>query len=170
MKLFDRDPGGENKTGSGRTGGYNQVTMPSRNYAILTETDTETEAGAGAQEGRVNGYGSASAPELEPPDPAADTTTPKRRTDKNAGHAPLHAGESGAGTTHPAADGRGAGGGKGGLSVCYRVEIDQHDARGGTEGYGLSSESPFSFLVRYWGGGLLIGVGVVPMLGGEEPG
>lgn len=120
MKLFDRDPGGENKTGSGRTGSYNHVTMPSHNYAVITETEEEEE------EDGANG--------------GVDMAAP-RGTDKNAGHAPLHAGEKGAGTTHAAADGRGRGGGKGGLAVCVQVEIDQRDGEGRTEGYGFSSES-----------------------------
>ena len=160
MKLFDRDPCGRgNRTGAVKTGGYNQVTMPSRNYAVLTETEGVGggDANGGDNHGYINGAGNG----------REEETAKGRRTDKNAGHAPLHAGEEGAGTTHPAADGLGGAGQgrKGDLAVCFRVEIDQHDAEGRTEGYGFSSESFFLWVGRVNDADL---EGVVPVLVGKR--
>jgi len=56
----------------------------------------------------------------------------------NKGHSALHAGEDGAGTKSVVAGGLHAGNLLGGLDVCIRVEIDQHDGEGKTEGYGFS--------------------------------
>lgn len=56
------------------------------------------------------------------------------------GHSPLHEGEKGAGTTHSVASGVHMGRLQGGLDISIRVEIDQHDWEGKTEGYGFSSK------------------------------
>ena len=130
MKLFDQDPRG----GGRKTAAYNRVTMPSRNYAILAEAE-----------------GMDGVPDKSPE--AAEAMAQKRPTGLNAGHQPLHAGEVGAGTGHPAAGGAGGGGVGGGgagglrgdLQVCLRVEVDRHDREGRTEGYGFSGEWPFPF-------------------------
>lgn len=124
MKLFDRDPGAGSHASRN-----NRVTMPSRNYAVLTESE-------GAKEdNEANGYG-----KFREGGGGAEEGW-RRRTDKNAGHAPLHAGEEGAGTGHMAAGGRGGGGGRrGDLEVCFRVEVERRDPGGGTEGYGFSGE------------------------------
>lgn len=116
MSMFDKQPGGQEKSAA-----WNKVTMPSRNYAILTEVDGPTANGEVA------------------PETAKLDKLPKD------GHAPLHKGEVDAGTTHPAAQGFGNGSTMyGGLDVSIRVEIDPQDRQGATEGYGFSSEfSPF---------------------------
>ena len=121
MKLFDKDPGATSITANS-----NHVTMPSRNYAIIQETD----GAAGAQ---VNGTG--------PTNGAASSRPPPKD-----GHEPLHAGEMGAGTQHIAASGVRGGEMPGGLDVCIRVEVDQHDREGRTVGYGFSSKFNLSFI------------------------
>ena len=172
--LFDRDPGP-----SKRTGDANHATMPSRNYALLTEaralagpngaaavpngTTTATANGTG---GEVNGEKGA--------DPAM-TTAPRAPTAPNGarrtdGHQALHAGEDGAGTKHMVASGLHSGALPGGLDVSYRVEIDQHDREGKTEGYGLSSKSfaPGTGFILGWSIVVLDGradwINVVPIL------
>ncbi|KAK2798344.1 hypothetical protein FQN51_007744 [Onygenales sp. PD_10] len=111
MNLFDKQPGGKEKGAA-----FNKVTMPSRNYACITEVDID---------GAVNG--TADVAETRPADAPRD------------GHEPLHRGEEGAGTMHRAADGvSGLSGMIGGLDVAIRVEIDAHDKEGTTEGYGFS--------------------------------
>ncbi|OJD26540.1 hypothetical protein ACJ73_02083 [Blastomyces percursus] len=111
MKLFDKQPGGKEKGAA-----FNKVTMPSRNFACITEVSLE---------GAVNGSADVAqtAPVVMPKD----------------GHQPLHAGEENAGTTHRAADGvSNVSGMIGGLDVAIRVEIDAADRNGTTEGYGFS--------------------------------
>ncbi|OTB02528.1 hypothetical protein M426DRAFT_62076 [Hypoxylon sp. CI-4A] len=112
MALFDKDPGNTNKTRSS-----NNVTMPSRNYAILTENSP-------------NNYGASANGHAE---------SAENQFDGKDGHAFLSQGEFGAGTKHKAADSESHGkSGDGALDVCIRVEIDQHDGEGNTEPYGLS--------------------------------
>lgn len=109
--------------------------MPSRNYAIITETPTGNSsviATGTTSDESVNGVGARN----------ADPSTPRLKA-KN-GHSPLHEGEQGAGTEHVAASGVHRGGLPGGLDVSIRVEIDQHDQDGKTEGYGFSSKWIFS--------------------------
>ena len=120
MALFDKDPGDSNKTANS-----NKVTMPSRNYAIIYQT---TAADPGHTKGSAlttNGNETAD---------AAPQAKPK------SGHQPLHSGEEGAGTKHRVATGFDSGSLSGGLDVTYRVEIDQHDRDGKTDGYGFSSK------------------------------
>ena len=131
MKIFDKDPGNSNKTGN-----FNKVTMPSRNYAIITEsTDPDGSQhpnGTVLTNGHVvNGTNGNSAR------PTAQTLSKGKSSD---GHYPLHSGEEGAGSEHPAANPSTRSSTPGGLDVCLRVEIDQHDKSGKTEGYGFSSE------------------------------
>ncbi|KAI1460508.1 hypothetical protein F4805DRAFT_454930 [Annulohypoxylon moriforme] len=112
MALFDKDPGNSNKTRSS-----NNVTMPSRNYAILTENspNNHSDASNGAEEAAENKF------------------------DGKNGHSFLSQGEFGAGTKHKAADlERHGKNNDGGLDVCIRIEIDQHDKEGKTEPYGLT--------------------------------
>lgn len=122
MKLFNKDPGNSTKTGN-----FNKVTMPSRNYAIIAESRGSSKHTDSVQ---TNGH------------PInGDAGVPKKKPGKsNDGHYPIHAGEEGAGTEHPAANGSQGSSGFGGLDVCIRVEIDQHDKEGRTEGYGFNSE------------------------------
>ncbi|KAJ5289417.1 uncharacterized protein N7443_009670 [Penicillium atrosanguineum] len=110
MPIFDKQPGGIEKSAS-----WNKVTMPSRNFACLTEVVAPA----------TNGV-------------VGDESAKLDRLPKD-GHAPLHKGEVNAGTTHPAADGFSSNSGiYGGLDVAIRVEIDPHDSKGITEGYGFS--------------------------------
>ncbi|KAJ5151839.1 hypothetical protein N7492_010134 [Penicillium capsulatum] len=110
MPYFDKQPGGQEKGAS-----WNQVTMPSRNYACLTE--------------------------VVPPPSNGDASVETAKLDRlpKDGHHPLHKGEVDAGTTHRAADGFSNNSGMyGGLDVAIRVEIDPQDRQGATEGYGFS--------------------------------
>ncbi|KAI0171944.1 hypothetical protein GGR52DRAFT_580714 [Hypoxylon sp. FL1284] len=117
MALFDKDPGDSNRTRSS-----NNVTMPSRNYALITENSPNN------QEAATNGHAE-----------SAEGTSPENKFDGKDGHAFLSQGESGAGTKHKAAAFETHGKDHdGGLDVCVRVEIDQHDKEGKTEPYGLS--------------------------------
>ncbi|KAI0429405.1 hypothetical protein F5Y09DRAFT_260417 [Xylaria sp. FL1042] len=117
MDIFDKDPGN-----STRTRNSNHVTMPSRNYAILTENSPNTRhIPANRQDEQVS----------------EDTTT--NAYDGKDGHSFLHAGEHGAGTQHKAAQPETHGKhNDGSLDCCIRVEIDQHDKEGRTEAYGLT--------------------------------
>ena len=118
MPLFDKDPGKSERTAS-----YNHVTMPSRNYALITPVKDH------ATDGIPNG-----GPKETQVSDASNGALPKD------GHSPLHAGERGAGTTHAVANCQQTGIFSGGLDVSYQVEIDQHDREGQTQGYGFSSE------------------------------
>ncbi|RAO65330.1 uncharacterized protein BHQ10_001342 [Talaromyces amestolkiae] len=111
MTLFDSQPGGVEKSAA-----WNKVTMPSRNYACITEIETPATNGSTAQ-----------------PPSLAPSTAPKD------GHSPLHLGEEGTGTSHPAADGySNTSQLAGGLDVAIRVEIEQGNRDGNAQGYGLS--------------------------------
>ena len=118
MNMFDRDPGNSQKTA-----GFNKCTMPSRNYAIIAEAPANEEFANGV----VNGHAT-----------NGDATTSSSKSSQKNGHSFLHAGEEGAGTKHVAASGVHTGSMIGGLDVSIRVEIDQHDREGRTEGYGFS--------------------------------
>ena len=120
LSMFDKDPGSSNKTAN-----FNHVTMPSRNYAIITE--------APEADASINGAGGANGIAVN--QAAAPETSKYLKKD---GHSFLHAGEEGAGTKHVAASGVHLGTVPGGLDVSIRVEIDQHDSEGKTEGYGFT--------------------------------
>ena len=128
MKFFDKDPGE-----TARTGSYNHVTMPSRNWAMITECYKPSADGSnGHANVHANGHATDGdeADAHRPPD-----ELPKARD----GHAWLHRGEDGAGTKHKAADIEHHGkANDGGLDVMIRVEKDQHDKAGTTLGYGMS--------------------------------
>lgn len=116
MPLFDKQPGGVEKSAS-----WNDVTMPSRNYACITEIESHAANGSTGQ-----------SPSLAPSHAPKD------------GHSPLHLGEEHVGTVHPAADGvSNSSQLAGGLDVAIRVEIEQGNRDGNTEGYGLSSKCFF---------------------------
>ena len=124
MNLFDKDPGISQLTRN-----VNHTTMPSRNFAIITECPpsaaqsdpTVTNTTDPTAAATVNG------------------TSPANGFHKGKdGHSPLHAGEEGAGTKHVVASGVHGGTLIGGLDVTIRVEKDQHDPEGKTEGYGFS--------------------------------
>ncbi|ROT39828.1 hypothetical protein SODALDRAFT_331953 [Sodiomyces alkalinus F11] len=119
LSLFNKDPGNSDKTA-----GFNKVTMPSRNFAILTENSPNNPP---------SGNGEAAAAAAA----AADGSTAPSFAGRG-GHNFLHEGEVDAGTTHKAASAAHGRGNDGGLDVCIQVEIDQHDKEGRTDGYGLT--------------------------------
>lgn len=155
LSMFDREPGpGQKKSAS------NKVTMPSRNWTMITECSAST--------GRVNAApnttepvpqidGSANSELLAPtshtiisgganerPHSAAPGgtsvfgTASTGKVDKKAGLRPLGQGEVEAGTTNRAADPLIHGySGDGALDIAIRVEKDQHDPTGQTQSYGL---------------------------------
>lgn len=118
MKLFNRSPGGVAKAAT-----WNRCTMPSRNYAVITEAATAEPAVPGPANGTVH------------PDETPHAPAPEGKY----GHSPLHKGEQNAGTEHVAASGTRTGALAGGLDVSIKVEIDPQDLEGKTEGYGFSS-------------------------------
>lgn len=141
LDMFDRAPGHKAKAAAN-----NHCTMPSRNYAILTETMGTDSTGATTT--ATNGTSTPGA-DTGAMGAATTTTTTPSSTDKHAGHRPLHAGEEDAGTKHPAASGaltkRRQVPGPDGLDVSIRVEIDRADAQGHTEGYGVHSKFFYLF-------------------------
>jgi hypothetical protein len=130
MALFDKQPGGVEKAAS-----WNRVTMPSRNYACITEIDPSL----------GNGF-------AEPANEYAErTVTNVSARPPRDGHRPLHSGEEGAGTQHKAANGFSSSSTlPGGLDVAIRVEIEQGNKDGNTEGYGLSSKWAAFNVWRGW--------------------
>lgn len=122
LSLFDVDPGGIPKNAN-----TNNVTMPSRNYAIISYSQTRQVNGHLYNGSNGNMIGQ------------ANGTAGKEHI--KDGHSALHAGEVGVGVKFPTANGLGSGPFSDGLDVCLRVEIDNHDREGKTEGYGFSSRS-----------------------------
>jgi hypothetical protein len=115
LNFFNKDPGDSSKTA-----GFNHCTMPSRNYAIISENSPHNSTAA------PNGDSNIGQSDASP------------RFTGNGGHNFLHKGEVDAGTTHKAASVDHGSGHDGSLDVCIRVEIDQHDNEGKTEGYGMT--------------------------------
>ncbi|KAF2672465.1 hypothetical protein BT63DRAFT_422925 [Microthyrium microscopicum] len=124
LECFDHDPGmapnsvqHTDTNVARKTKDTNHATMPSRNYAIITESQP---LGAEAQS-------------VHSEHPALNTNKPNMRK-------PMHDGEKEAGTTHPAASGvePSGRGGQYGLDVTFRVEISNKDKEGNTEGYGFT--------------------------------
>jgi hypothetical protein len=162
LNLFDREPGpGAKKAAS------NKVTMPSRNWTMITECsattsrinavhnrpNTATRRHVGP-DGTIdneflapnsytlNSGGADRRPYTAVPDGASASNsarpTTRGRPDKKAGFSALGAGEFEAGTTSRAADLMMHGySGDGALDVAIRVEKDQHDPTGDTQSYGL---------------------------------
>lgn len=139
LSFFDRDPGNDKKSSKSNT-----VTMPSRNWAALTENSrsatsslpppTTDNATAAADSGAYD-FSSAEIPK--------------------DGHFPLHKGEVGAGSEHKSANVNEHGkGSDGSLDVVIRVECDQHDAEGKTRGYGMTVP-----VLRYAGAPLVVDEG-----------
>lgn len=125
LDFFDKDPGGVAKSASS-----NHCTMPSRNFASLTENSPNNSNGPAATNGAAaNGQHGANGENGE----AAQSFAGRD------GHSQLHKGEVGAGIGHRAASTETHGtGNDGSLDIRVNVEIDQHDAQGFTEGYGMS--------------------------------
>lgn len=107
LKLFDKDPSKGQKTAS-----HNHVTMPARNWAMITENSPRTS-------------------EISLDDEAVKGCTGKD------GHFPIGPGEVTAGSQSRAANESHGTAGDGSLDICIRVEKDQHDARGFTQSYGV---------------------------------
>lgn len=122
IKFFDKDPGHANKTSKS-----NHVTMPSRNWAMITENSaTSSISNGSAMDGHAAGTEEVAIHE---------DTIPQVKD----GHAWLHKGEVNAGTIHKAADITSHGtSADGSLDVMIRVEMDQHDKEGKTQGYGMT--------------------------------
>ena len=123
IKFFDKDPGTVIKTASS-----NHVTMPSRNWAMITENSgTSSSANGSAMNGRTADGADAVA------------THEDASLQVKDGHSWLHKGEVDAGTKHKAADSATHGADSdGSLDVMIRVEMDQHDKMGKTQGYGMT--------------------------------
>jgi hypothetical protein len=130
MSLFDKEPGGIS-----RTSASNRLTMPSRNFAVLTESFDE-----GAFVDRL-GYNEGNMTNHEDPENYSEYNPQKQG---RQGHRALHPGEHKAGASHAAAEGAVAGKGgvdRFGLSVALRVECNREDRSGKTEGFGFSIPS-----------------------------
>lgn len=125
MNMFNKQPGNIEKGAA-----WNKVTMPSRNYACISEIGSSVRNGAGPPHSSSG-----------QPDPPLVNTTASPSTKRKSGHEPLHHGEDLAGTEHNAVEGVAILSGlEGGLDVCIRVEIEQGGPEGKTEGYGFSSK------------------------------
>ncbi|QIX01712.1 hypothetical protein AMS68_007229 [Peltaster fructicola] len=125
LEIFNEDPGKGREGLQAKSADSNHATMPSRNFAIISESHSST-----ASNGHVNG-GNAEVNGVDATGEFAPSKNPRQ---------PMHRGELNAGTSHPAASGTtytGLGGAHG-LDVAYRVEIDHSDRQGRTQGYGLS--------------------------------
>ena len=120
MNVFDKDPGAAQITKIS-----NKCTMPSRNFALITENLSPASQTNGSTNGLANGHIIESEPTLS-------------AHHVKDGHSPLHQGEEGAGTNHPAASGVSKGNLTGGLDVAFRVEMDRSDREGKTKGYGFT--------------------------------
>ncbi|KUI66455.1 hypothetical protein VM1G_01853 [Cytospora mali] len=130
LKLFNKDPGHSTKTAN-----HNQVTMPSRNFAMLTENSPNNRATLRPTTAATNGTGQRTNGSHQTSSAASGRASTKSRD----GHFPIHSGEIGCGTTHRAAsDAEHGRDNDGSLDICIRVEIDQHDPEGKTEAYGLT--------------------------------
>lgn len=137
LKLFDRDPGKESKTSTS-----NHVTMPSRNWAMITENSPSF---CTRSIERATAVTAAETSRIEAQELSANRTPSTSNTAMitNAfsgkdGHYPLHVGEETAGTRSRAADNEKHGqSDDGSLDIMIRVEKDQHDKDGNTTNYGL---------------------------------
>jgi len=136
LNMFNEQPGGNMKSSNA-----NKCTMPSRNYACITEIpDTASETMDGVTNG-IADVQRANSNEVIPADDTGREGKKRPSGGKGKGQNALHRGEAEAGTKHPAADGvNNQGTFKGGLNVSIRVEIDNSDHNGATQGYGLCSK------------------------------
>lgn len=127
LELFDKDPGKGEQGVKAKTADGNHATMPSRNYAIITESQAYNQANGN---GHANGNGVNGLTNGD----AAHFIASKNPRES------LHAGEEGAGTGHAAAGGieRTGLAGPHGLDVTIKVEINPKDREARTQGYGFS--------------------------------
>lgn len=133
LELFDKQPGAGQSGVKQKSAEWNHATMPSRNFAIITESHSHTAGqsnGATTTNG-VNGH--------QLTGEKAAHSEPAFSMPDNPRH-PLHEGERHAGTEHAAAQGVKKTGlaGVNGLDVTIRVEIDPSDREAHTQGYGFS--------------------------------
>ena len=156
MEMFNHDPGMGDKKDlhkkqteekvthhnlhlpKRKTTDSNKVTMPSRNYAIISESGGANRALSTAPETVTS----------QPNDEqdTADVSAASRPWHPSAEpgsynmRKAIHEGERNAGTQHPAASGLETSdlGGSFGLDVTLRVEISNKDPNGMTEGYGFT--------------------------------
>lgn len=140
LNLFNQDPGQGQEGVKNKTKEKNHCTMPSRNYAIISESHDGTASSAtaavdAATNGTPNGHHHTNGHTNGVPTATA-TQFPAGGNPRDA----LHAGEQQAGTAHPAAEGlQHTGlGGPDGLDVTIKVEISPSDREGRTQGYGFS--------------------------------
>nr|POE47572.1 uncharacterized protein CFP56_00903 [Quercus suber] len=140
LELFDKDPGEGQSGVKAKTAASNHATMPSRNYAIITESHSHSASGPELNGAAPNSIANGAAPPPTTTAAAAAPATQEPFTAPKNPREPLHAGEQGAGTTHAAADGFEKTGlaGVHGLDVTIRVEINPADREGKTQGYGFS--------------------------------
>ena len=157
MNMFDREPGQVPKKSSS-----NKVTMPSRNWTMITECSATTarvshvrnrpesipipipEMDGSVDRGllaptsnSIIAGGADQRPQSAVPAGSAVGTN-SGKVDKKAGMSPLGQGEIEAGTTNRASDPLVHGySGDGALDVAIRVEKDQHDPSGQTQSYGM---------------------------------
>jgi hypothetical protein len=142
LNLFDKNSGHESKTAS-----WNHVTMPARNWAMITENPVMSSNGGGQQISSGRDLDSAPISDVEGHANGTNgkpNNHPHNRShvislDECAGkdgHHPLHPGEVNAGTQSRAVTSHGKSG-DGSLDVCIRVEKDQHNPEGHTKAYGF---------------------------------
>ncbi|KFX95338.1 hypothetical protein V490_03914 [Pseudogymnoascus sp. VKM F-3557] len=155
LSIFDREPGpGQKKAAS------NKVTMPSRNWTMITECSASTARintavnttspvhvdgvidheflTAPTSHTMISGGAHERPQSAQPAGAAVARNTKRGKVDKKAGFSPLGQGEVEAGTTNRAADPLVHGySGDGALDVAIRVEKDQHDPSGQTQSYGF---------------------------------
>ncbi|KAK4229525.1 hypothetical protein QBC38DRAFT_104450 [Podospora fimiseda] len=130
IKLFDRDP----EDGVAKTAKHNNVTMPSRNFAMITENSPTNGSSSSS-----NGEGYLAPPQAARPQTAQSDNTGAHNLRPKDPRLPIHAGEVNCGSGHKAASPEQHGkGSDGSLDVCIRVEINQSDPEGKTRGYGLT--------------------------------
>jgi hypothetical protein len=141
LNLFDKQSGKE-----ARIAAWNYVTMPARNWAMITENpesssngeenqqetshtrDLDAEANHDGQ-GPTNGTAEEKMIGHSPPLSLDESTG-------QDGHHPLHPGEVHAGSNNRAVKSHGMSQ-DGSLDVCIRVEKDQHNPDGHTQSYGF---------------------------------
>ena len=126
LELFDEQPGAGQEGVKPKSAPNNHATMPSRNYAIITESHRHNASNANGQmtNGMTNGENSEAETFSLPENPRQ----------------PIHPGEVNSGTKHAAAGGVNKTQlcGLDGLDVSIRVENNSLDESGQTTGYGFS--------------------------------
>lgn len=146
LDLFNKDPGGSSKTAD-----HNHCTMPSRNYAMLTENSPN------------NAYSTNGTPPVDGGSQEAPSFV------GNDGHSALHQGEVRAGTDHASASNAHGRRNDGSLDIRINVEIDQHSAEGQTEAYGLNVPQLHYERPTTTGSGVSRASRRTPQVGPEEP-